>query len=80
MVAMPGYYLNDVLGVALEIETKEAELRVQEREFADALSRLEVLAVSDVTKAIFQRYVSGEMTIKELNTAIDEHLNLKFPE
>jgi hypothetical protein len=41
------------------------------------LSRLEGLGVSDTTKAIFQRFVNGEVTIKELNAAIDEHLTLE---
>ena len=48
-----------------------------EREFALVLSRLEGLELSDTTKAIFQRYVNGELTIKELGAAIDEYLNLK---
>jgi hypothetical protein len=61
----------------LEIKTKEAELRVLEHEFALILFRLEGLEVSDTTKAIFQRYINGELTIKELNDAIDQYLNLK---
>jgi len=73
---MPGHYLN-YQPWALEIKTKEAELRVLESEFAQVLSRLEGLDVSDATKAIFQRYVIGELTTKQLNTAIDEYLNLK---
>jgi hypothetical protein len=35
------------------------------------------LEVSDETKAIFQRYVNGELTIKQLSAAIDYYLNLK---
>jgi hypothetical protein len=73
---MPSHYLN-YQPWALVIKTKEAELRVLEREFALVLSRLEGLEVSDTTRAIFQRYVNGELTIKELNAAIDEYLNLK---
>jgi hypothetical protein len=73
---MPAHYLN-YQPWALVIKTKEAELRVLEREFALVLSRLEGLEVSDITRAIFQRYVNGELTIKELNAAIDEYLNLK---
>ena len=76
MVVMGRYFLN-IQPLVLEIETKEAQLRSQEREYAQALSRLEGLEVSDTTKTIFQRYISGELTIKELNTAIDEYLNLK---
>jgi hypothetical protein len=51
---MPAHYLN-YQPWALVIKTKEAELRVLEREFALVLSRLEGLEVSDTTRAIFQR-------------------------
>ena len=61
----------------LEIETKESQLRVQGTEYAGVFCRLENLEVTDGTKAIFQRYVNGELTIKELSTAIDVYLNLK---
>jgi hypothetical protein len=73
---MSGRYIN-YQPWALEIKTKEAELRVLEREFALVLSRLEGLEVSDTTRAIFQRYVNGELTIKELGAAIDEYLYRK---
>jgi hypothetical protein len=76
MVVM-GRYIPNILPLLLEIETKEAQLRAQESEYAQVLSRLEGLDVSDATKAIFQRYVIGKLTIKELNTAIDEYVNLK---
>jgi len=73
---MAWHYLN-IEPLVLEIQTKEAELRAQESEFAQVLSRLDGLEVSDATKAIFQRYISRELTIKELNTAVDEYLNLQ---
>lgn len=66
----------NILPLLLEVKTKEAQLRVQESEYARVLSLLEGLEVSDATKAIFQRYVNGELTIKDLNTAIDQYLNL----
>ena len=72
-----GRYFPNIQPLLLEIKTKEAQLRAQESEYAQVLSRLEGLDVSDATKAIFQRYVIGELTIKQLNTAIDEYLNLK---
>jgi hypothetical protein len=53
-----------------EIETKESQLRAKETEQAPVLSRLEGMEVSESTKAIFQRYVNGELTIKELGAAI----------
>jgi hypothetical protein len=76
MVVVPGHYLN-FQPWALIIETKEAELRAREHEFTEALSRLDGLEVSDASRAMFQRFVNGQMTIKELNTAIDKYLNLK---
>jgi hypothetical protein len=72
-----GRYIPNIQPLLLEIKTKEAQLRAQEREYALVLSRLEGLEVDDATKAMFQRYVNGELTIKELSTAIDEYLNLK---
>ena len=47
-----------------------------ETEYALVFSCLEGLAVCGATKAIFQRFVNGELTIKELSTAIDEYLSL----
>jgi Antitoxin VbhA len=61
----------------LEIEAKEAQLRAQEIEHALVLSRLEGLEVSGDTRAIFQRYVNGELTIAALDAAIYQHLNLR---
>jgi hypothetical protein len=73
---VPWHYLN-IKPSLLEIETKEGQLRAQESEYARALSRLEGLEVSDATKAMFHRFVNGEITIKELDAAIDEYINRK---
>jgi hypothetical protein len=72
-----GRHIPNIQPLLLEIKTKESQLRAQESEYARVLSRLDGLEVSDATKAIFQRYVNGELTIQELNAAIDEYLNLK---
>ena len=72
-----GRHIPNIQPLLLEIKTKESQLRAQESEYARVLSRLEGLEVSGATKAIFQRYIDGELTIKELDAAIDEHLNLK---
>ena len=72
-----GRYFPNIQPLMLEVETKEADLRVLETEYALVLSRLEGLEVSDETKAIFQGYVNGELTIKQLSAAIDDYLNLK---
>lgn len=69
-----GRNIPNVQPLLLEIKTKESQLRAEEREHARVLSRLEDLEVSDATKAIFKRYVNGELTIKELNSAINEYL------
>jgi hypothetical protein len=72
-----GRYFPNIQPLMLEVETKEAQLRVLQAEYTLILSRLEGLEVSDETKAIFQRYVNGELTIKQLTAAIDDYLNLK---
>ncbi len=70
-------YIPNIKPLLCEIETNESQLRAQQTEWAQVLSRLDGLEVSDTTKAIFQRFVNGELTIKELSTAIDEYINLK---
>lgn len=37
--------------------------------------RMEGLEPSDEAKAIFQRYVDGELTLQEMGRAIQEHLD-----
>ena len=69
-----GRYIHNIEPQLTEIKEKESELRAREAEWAHALSRLEGLEVSDATKAMFQRFVNGELTIEELNTAIDQYL------
>ena len=71
-----GRYFPNIQPAMLEAATKESQLRGMETEYAQVLSRLEALEVSDVTKAIFQRFVNGELTIEELSTAIDEFVNV----
>jgi hypothetical protein len=70
-------YVPDIQSLLLELETNESQLQAQENGIAGVLARLESLEVCDDTKAIFQRYLNGELTIKELRSAIDEYLNLK---
>lgn len=69
-----GRHIPNIQPLLLEIKTKESQLREQESEYARILSRLEGLEVSTATKAIFQRYIDGKLTIKDLDTAIDVHL------
>lgn len=70
-------YIPNLQPLLREIETNESQLRAQQTEWSQVLSRLDGLEVSDTTKAMFQRFVNGELTIKELSTAIDEYVNLK---
>ena len=72
---MGRYFLHDG-PLFFEVREKETLLRSEESEWASVLSRLDGLAASDTIKASFERFVNGELTIKELNTAIDEELNL----
>lgn len=58
----------------LEIRNKESELRTRQSNEARVLSRLENLEVTPATKAIFQRYVTGELTLADLDSAIDQYL------
>ena len=51
------------------------EQRAKEIENALASVRMEGLEPSDEAKAIFQRYVDGELTSEEMGRAIDEHLD-----
>jgi hypothetical protein len=69
-----GRYIPNVEPLRLEIREKEAELSAQEGQWESALSRLDRLAVSDGTRKLFERFVSGEMTIEELNAEISEYL------
>ncbi len=66
-------YILNIQPLLLEIERNESQLRAQQTEWAQVLSCLDGVEVSDTTKAIFQRFVNGELTIKELSTAIDEY-------
>ena len=52
--------------------------RAREVDNALASVRLEGLEPSDEAKAIFQRYVDGEMTSEEMGRAIDELLDRKY--
>ena len=58
----------------LELRNKESELRTLENNEARVLARLENLEVNPATKAIFQRYVTGELTLADLDSAIDQYL------
>ena len=58
----------------LELRNKESGLMTLQSNEARVLSRLENLEVTPATKAIFQRYVSGELTLADLDSAIDQYL------
>jgi len=75
-LSVMGKYIN-IQPLLLEIKSKESELRTQEREWALVLGRLADLEVSAATKAMFQRFVDGELTIEQLDAAIDEYLDTK---
>ena len=58
----------------LEIKAKESQVRKERHEYARVLSRLAALDVSDATTAMFQRFVNRELTIEDLDAAIDRHV------
>lgn len=45
---------------------------------AIASVRLEGLEPSDEAKAIFERYVDGELTADEMDSAIEQHLDREY--
>ena len=58
----------------LELRTKQSEVKADEAEWDSILSRLGDLEVNATTRAMFQRFVDGQMTIKELDAAIADYL------
>ena len=52
--------------------------RAKEVENALASVRMEGLEPSDSAKAIFQRYVDGELTSEEMDRAFDAHLDREY--
>ena len=53
-------------------------LRGREVENAIASVRIEGLEPSDDAKALFQRYVDGELTSEELESAFDSYFDRKY--
>ena len=58
-------------------ETEQRE-RASAVEYALATNRLEGLEPSDGAKAIFQRYVNGELNLEQMRAAIDEHADREY--
>jgi hypothetical protein len=57
------------------------QTRIQrEREVENALAsvRMEGLEPSEEAKGIFQRYVEGELTLKEMGLAVDQLLDRQY--
>ncbi len=72
-----GRYFPNIQPLMLDAENAESEIHAGEVEFSHALSRLAALDVYDETKALFQRYINGELTVHELSAAIDSYLMSK---
>jgi hypothetical protein len=62
---------------AVTLDQQRAQ-RASEMENALATGRLEGLEPSDRAKAIFQRYVDGELTLEEMGRAIDEYADREY--
>ena len=60
------------------LSEKRLEQRTQEVENAIASVRMEGLEPSDAAKAIYQRYISGELTSEEMDDAMELHLNRQY--
>ena len=60
------------------LSEKRLEQRTQEVENAIASVRMEGLEPSDAAKAIYQRYISGELTSGEMDDAMELHLNRQY--
>ena len=65
--------------VLQEAESKESESRAQGQEWSRVLSRLEKLEVTTATQEMFRRFTSGELTIRQLDAAIDAYLQSRRP-
>lgn len=61
----------------INLETAK-EKRVREVENALASVRMEGLEPSEEMKAMFHRYVEGELTSDELDSAIDTYLTRQY--
>ncbi len=64
--------------MALVTQDQARQQRAKEVENALASLRMEGLEPSDEAKAIFQRYVVGELSSEEMGRAIDQLLDLKY--
>jgi len=53
---------------------KQARLLELQAEYASTLSRLESLPVNEATRALVQRFMAGEVSIQQLDAAIDQYL------
>jgi hypothetical protein len=56
-----------------------AEVKRLETEWAQVLSRLDRVETTAATKAMFERFIKGELTLQELNAAIDAYFENKSP-
>ena len=64
--------------MALVTQDQARLRRAKEVENALASVRMEGLEPSDEAKAIFQRYVDGELSSEEMGRTIDQLLDLKY--
>lgn len=64
--------------MAVSITKQERARRQREVENALASVRMEGLEPPDDAKALFQRYVDGELTSDALEQAFDQQLNEKY--
>lgn len=60
--------------------TTDRDLKKRAREVANAMAsvRMEGLEPSEETKALFQRYVDGDLTSRELDLAFQAYLDREY--
>jgi hypothetical protein len=74
MLEAMGWHLLNTHALRFEVKMKQAQLPAAEHDWEEVLSQLTNLEVSDGSRAIFQRFLNGELTAKEFGKAIDEYL------
>ncbi|MBL8216549.1 MAG: hypothetical protein JNK87_37870 [Bryobacterales bacterium] len=57
--------------LVFDMKTAEEQVHAQETKWAEVLSRLEQLGVCEETMAMFQDFVNGKMTLRDLEAAIE---------
>lgn len=69
----------DTVALLIECQAKQSQLSAQEKEYTRVISRLQCLEVCSATQVIFERYISGAITLQDLDNAIEDYVSHKNP-